>query len=116
MGRPPSGRSSAMSMSPCASPTPAAAGRHRTIRVTVAGESTDDEDLPIDAYLPPQRSTSGLRKKKDIGSGRRRYDSSEVSETESEDCLPGLDNRMTPLEAKQRAEEERIKSAAEEEA
>merc|ERR1711997_802074 len=95
-----------MSLPPmtCLSPTPGGGGgTHRTIKISVAGESTDDEDLPSDAYLPQR---SGFLKKKD----RKRYD----SETESEDGAPVYDNRMTPQEAKQRAEGERTKAVEEE--
>ena len=70
----------------------------------------DDEDLPADAYLP--QKSRGLRSKKDLGSGRRRATSTDVSDTESEDCYQVYTNeRMTPLEAKQKAEEDRKKTA-----
>merc|ERR1712029_299599 len=87
---------------------------HRTVKVTVAVDSTDDEDLPADAYLP-QRS-GGLRnkKKKDLGVGRRPATSTDVSDTESEDCYQVYTNdRMTPMEAKQKAEGDRQKAAEE---
>merc|ERR1711971_1253105 len=93
--------------------------RHRTIKVSVAVDSTDDEDLPADAYLP-QRS-GGLRHKKqksNLGVGRRPATSTDVSDTESEDsCYQQYTNtneRMTPAEAKIKAEEERQKAAGEE--
>merc|ERR1712083_554670 len=79
---------SAMSMgSACTSPAPPSMlqERHRTIKVSVAVDSTDDEDLPADAYLP-QRS-GGLRHKKqksNLGVGRRPATSTDVSDTE--DC------------------------------
>merc|ERR1712203_639703 len=91
--------------------------RHRIIKVSVAVDSTDDEDLPADAYLP-QRS-GGLRHKKqksNLGVGRRPATSTDVSDTESEDsCYQVYTNeRMTPAEAKIKAEEERQKAAGEE--
>merc|ERR1711994_365110 len=105
-----------MSMgSACTSPAPPSMlqERHRTIKVSVAVDSTDDEDLPADAYLP-QRSGGLKKKKKDLGTGRRQNNSTDVSDTESEDCYQVFTNeRMTPLEAKQKAEEERQKAAEE---
>ena len=91
-------------------PPSLAPARNRTIKVSVAVDSTDDEDLPADAYLP--QKSRGLRSKKDLGSGRRRATSTDVSDTESEDCYQVYTNeRMTPLEAKQKAEEDRKKTA-----
>ena len=87
--------------------------RHRTIKVNVAVDSTDDEDLPSDAYLPT-RASRPLQKKKDVVK-RRATSGSEVSDTESEDCYQVFQNRMTPMQAKQKAEEDR-KEAAEREA
>merc|ERR1712080_380154 len=109
---------SAMSMS---SERPFSASDHtvppktRTIKVSVAVDSTDDEDLPADAYLP-QRSGGLKSKKKNLGTGRRRATSTDVSDTESEDsCYQVYTNeRMTPLEAKQKAEEGRQKAAEDE--
>ena len=69
-----------MSMgSACTSPAPPSMlqERHRTIKVSVAVDSTDDEDLPADAYLP-QRSGGLKKKKKDLGTGRRQINSTDV--------------------------------------
>ena len=110
-----------MSMASRGSVSPAPPGlltdRHRTVKVSVAVDSTDDEDLPADAYLP-QRS-GGLKHKKqksNLGVGRRPATSTDVSDTESEDsCYQVYTNeRMTPAEAKIKAEEERQKAAGEE--
>merc|ERR1712048_547358 len=77
----------------------------RTIKVSVAVDSTDDEALPADAYLPQRSGGLKSKKKKDLGTGRRRATSTDVSDTESEDCYQVYTNeRMTPLEAKQKAE------------
>merc|ERR1712048_401036 len=79
---------SAMSMgSACTSPAPPSMlqERHRTIKVSVAVDSTDDEDLPADAYLPQRSGGLKNKKKKDLGAGRRRATSTDVSDTESED-------------------------------
>merc|ERR1712083_452120 len=88
----------------------------RTIKVSVAVDSTDDEDLPADAYLPQRSGGLKNKKKKDLGTGRRRATSTDVSDTESEDsCYQVYTNeRMTPAEAKIKAEEERQKAAGEE--
>merc|ERR1712110_819308 len=88
----------------------------RTIKVSVAVDSTDDEDLPADAYLPQRSGGLKSKKKKDLGTGRRRATSTDVSDTESEDsCYQVYTNeRMTPLEAKQKAEEGRQKAAEDE--
>merc|ERR1712002_1224657 len=57
------------------------------------------------------------KKKKDLGAGRRRATSTDVSDTESEDsCYQVYTNeRMTPLEAKQKAVKEQLKREEEEE-
>merc|ERR1719225_972734 len=89
---------SAMSSRPQSTEPPSLApARNRTIKVSVAVDSTDDEDLPADAYLP-QKSGGLKKKKKDLGTGRRQINSTDVSDTESEDCYQVFTNeRMTPL-------------------
>merc|ERR1712004_478442 len=86
---------------------------HRTVKLREQGDSTDDEDLPSDAYLPQQR------RKKQLGPNRGRSRShltSESSDAESEDCYQvATFNRMTPAEAKQKAEEDRKKAVEDEE-
>merc|ERR1711953_1071678 len=86
---------------------------HRTVKLRVQVDSTDDEDLPSDAYLPQQR------RKKQLGPNRgrsRSHSTSESSDAESEDCYQvATFNRMTPAEAKQKAEEDRKKALEEEE-
>merc|ERR1712051_294988 len=111
---------SAMSMASRGSVSPAPPSlltdRHRTIKVSVAVDSTDDEDLPADAYLP-QRSGGLRHKKQKSGVGRRPATSTDVSDTESEDSCyqyTNTNDRMTPAEAKIKAEEERQKAAGEE--
>ena len=88
--------------------------RHKTRKVTVTVDTTtDDEDLPHDAYLP--QKSGGLKKKKDLASGRRRHVSSDISDTESEDCYQVFqNNKMTPQQAREKAEEERKKVAEDE--
>merc|ERR1712223_635684 len=110
---------SAMSMSnerPFSASDHSAPPKTRTIKVSVAVDSTDDEDLPADAYLPQRSGGLKNKKKKDLGTGRRRATSTDVSDTESEDsCYQVYTNeRMTPLEAKQKAEEGRQKAAEDE--
>ena len=87
--------------------------KHRTVKLRVQVDSTDDEDLPSDAYLPQQR------RKKQLGPNRGRSRShltSESSDAESEDCYQVFTtNRMTPAEAKQKAEDDRKRAADEEE-
>merc|ERR1711963_625855 len=78
---------------------------HRTVKVSVAADSTDEEETGSEAYFP-QRSK---KKKADLSSssGRRRAPS-ETSDAESEDAYQVYTNtRMTPMEAKQKAEEDR---------
>ena len=88
--------------------------KHRTIKLRVQVDSTDDEDLPSDAYLPSRR-------KKQLGGARtgvrsRSHLTSESSDAESEDCYQvATFNRMTPAEAKEKAEADRKKAAEEEE-
>merc|ERR1711976_161269 len=87
--------------------------KHRTVKLRVQVDSTDDEDLPSDAYLPQQR------RKKQLGPNRGRSRShltSESSDAESEDCYQVFTtNRMTPAEAKQKAEDDRKRAADDEE-
>merc|ERR1712008_171107 len=105
---------SAMSSRPCSTEPPMSriseSQKNRTIKVSVAVDSTDDEDLPADAYLP--QKSRGLKSKKVLGTGRRPATSTDVSDTESEEsCYQyEINERMTPLEAKQKAEEERLKT------
>merc|ERR1711963_1332742 len=85
---------------------------HRTVKVSVAADSTDEEETGSEAYFP-QRSK---KKKADLSSSGRRRAPSETSDAESEDAYQVYTNtRMTPMEAKQKAEEDR-KNAAEEQA
>ena len=112
--RPPSRPSSRMSMeSDREFSTIPENATHRTVKLRVQVDSTDDEDLPSDAYLPQQR------RKKQLGPNRGRSRShltSESSDAESEDCYQvATFNRMTPAEAKQKAEEDRKKALEEEE-
>ena len=112
--RPPSRPSSRMSMdSDREFSTIPENASHRTVKLRVQVDSTDDEDLPSDAYLPQQR------RKKQLGPNRGRSRShltSESSDAESEDCYQvATFNRMTPAEAKQKAEEDRKKALEEEE-
>merc|ERR1711963_421884 len=110
---PPSRPGSSMSMD-SDRPSSAVGHRiHRTVKVSVAADSTDEEETGSEAYFP-QRSK---KKKADLSSssGRRRAPS-ETSDAESEDAYQVYTNtRMTPMEAKQKAEEDR-KNAAEEQA
>merc|ERR1712156_379422 len=108
--RPPSRPSSRMSMeSDREFSTIPENATHRTVKLRVQVDSTDDEDLPSDAYLPQQR------RKKQLGPNRGRSRShltSESSDAESEDCYQvATFNRMTPAEAKQKAEEEERQKA-----
>merc|ERR1712004_607469 len=112
--RPPSRPSSRMSMdSDREFSTIPENASHRTVKLRVQVDSTDDEDLPSDAYLPQQR------RKKQLGPNRGRSRShltSESSDAESEDCYQvATFNRMTPAEAKQKAEEDRKKAVEDEE-
>merc|ERR1711953_1040249 len=112
--RPPSRPSSRMSMeSDREFSTIPENATHRTVKLRVQVDSTDDEDLPSDAYLPQQR------RKKQLGPNRGRSRShltSESSDAESDDCYQvATFNRMTPAEAKQKAEEDRKKALEEEE-
>merc|ERR1711963_1291513 len=108
---PPSRPGSSMSMD-SDRPSSAVGHRiHRTVKVSVAADSTDEEETGSEAYFP-QRSK---KKKADLSSssGRRRAPS-ETSDAESEDAYQVYTNtRMPPMEAKQKAEEDR-KNAAEE--
>merc|ERR1712051_317530 len=110
---------SAMSMASRGSVSPAPPSlltdRHRTIKVSVAVDSTDDEDLPADTYLP-QRSGGLRHKKQKSGVGRRPATSTDVSDTESEDSCyqyTNTNDRMTPAEAKIKAEDEKKKAIME---
>merc|ERR1712170_317711 len=109
---PPSRPGSSMSMDSYR-PSSAVGHRiHRTVKVSVAADSTDEEETGSEAYFP-QRSK---KKKADLSSSGRRRAPSETSDAESEDAYQVYTNtRMTPMEAKQKAEEDR-KNAAEEQA
>merc|ERR1711862_121331 len=109
--RPPSRPSSRMSMeSDREFSTIPENATHRTVKLRVQVDSTDDEDLPSDAYLPQQS------RKKQLGPNRGRSRShltSDSSDAESEDCYQvATFNRMTPAEAKQKAAEEKKKAEA----
>merc|ERR1712153_278743 len=104
---------SAMSMASRGSVSPAPPGlltnRNRTVKVSVAVDSTDDEDLPADAYLP-QRS-GGLKHKKqksNLGVGRRPATSTDVSDTESEE-----NKRQEEMAAKKKEDDEKKKAIME---
>ena len=87
---------------------------HRKLTVSVAVESTDEEEVASDAYLPQKH---GLKKRKDL-TRNKRAPSETASETsdgeEVYQVFTNPNNRMTTMEAKQKAEEDRKKAADEE--
>merc|ERR1712110_264778 len=88
--------------------------RQRTIKVSVAVDSTDEEDIGNEAYLPQR---SGLKKKKDFASRSKRAPSETLETSDGEDSAYNVftNTRMTPLEAKHKAEEDRKRAAEVEE-
>ena len=87
---------------------------HRKLTVSVAVESTDEEEVASDAYLPQKH---GSKKRKDL-TRNKRAPSETASETsdgeEVYQVFTNPNNRMTTMEAKQKAEEDRKKAADEE--
>merc|ERR1712088_550932 len=87
---------------------------HRKLTVSVAVESTDEEEVASDAYLPQKH---GSKKRKDL-TRNKRAPSETASETsdgeEVYQVFTNPNNRMTTMEAKQKAEEDRKKAAEEE--
>merc|ERR1712223_1269704 len=81
---------------------------------SAAVESTDEEEVASDAYLPQKH---GLKKRKDL-TRNKRAPSETASETsdgeEVYQVFTNPNNRMTTMEAKQKAEEDRKKAADEE--
>merc|ERR1712223_1883532 len=88
--------------------------RHRKVTLSVAVDSTDEEEVASDAYLPQKH---GLKKRKDL-TRNKRAPSETASETsdgeEVYQVFTNPNNRMTTMEAKQKAEEDRKKAADEE--
>ena len=85
---------------------------HRKVTLSVAVDSTDEEEVASDAYLPQKH---GLKKKKDLARNKRApSETSETSDGEEVYQVFTNTNRMTPMEAKQKAEEDRKKAAEEE--
>merc|ERR1712110_8945 len=87
---------------------------HRKLTVSVAVDSTDEEDVGNEAYLPQR---SGLKKKKDFASRSKRAPSETSETSDGEDSAYNVftNTRMTPLEAKHKAEEDRKRAAEVEE-
>ena len=88
--------------------------KHRTVKVSVAMDSTDEEDVGNEAYLPQR---SGLKKKKDYASRSKRAPSETSETSDGEDSAYNVftNTRMTPMEAKHKAEEDRKRAAEVEE-
>jgi hypothetical protein len=88
---------------------------HRKVKVycqetTTSADVSDDEGTG-GAYFPQR---SGVKKKKSDFSTQRRHAPSETSDTEGEDCYQVFTNKLTPMEAQPKTEEERLRDAEEE--